>query len=340
MSKSENPRFVFFLFLHSKRVAAAFSLPRARCLPSPCCCLRRTRGAFQLAIAFFFLSARFATSLTFFVLSPRLFSSSARFPGPAEPFHGLQRVARALQQRPRRSTPHRFSAASSSWSSPRFDAKPPLNVGVAARSKFQEPRGGQAVVSSQRNCDIKEQETGVGLATKLLQIVRSQLRPQRAKNSILRLWISRDERHFALRFGGGSISMGRRYQLTNSSHRARGESSSLFALLRTRHSSTLLPNSSLNEPRITPPSLPHLRGSPHGFRVATSLSLPRHSDILRHNVENQRTQGSFSFSFLTPNESRRLSPCRERVVYPLLVDVCRGFGNTPARHCFFSSLCA
>src|ERR1700690_3174673 len=94
MSKIGEPRFVFFLFLHSKPVAAAFSLPRARCLPSPRCCLPRTRGAFQLAIAFFFLSARFATSLTFFVLSPQLFSSSARFPGPAEPFHGLQRVAR------------------------------------------------------------------------------------------------------------------------------------------------------------------------------------------------------------------------------------------------------
>ena len=37
MSKSENPRFVFFLFPHSKRVAAAFSLPRARCLPSSLC---------------------------------------------------------------------------------------------------------------------------------------------------------------------------------------------------------------------------------------------------------------------------------------------------------------
>jgi hypothetical protein len=30
---------------------------------------------------------------------------------------------------------------------------------------------GQAVVSSRRNCDIKEQETGVALATKLPQIV-------------------------------------------------------------------------------------------------------------------------------------------------------------------------
>jgi ribosomal protein L34 len=37
--------------------------------------------------------------------------------------------------------------------------------------------GGQAVVSSRRNHDIKEQETGVALATKLPQIVRSQLRP-------------------------------------------------------------------------------------------------------------------------------------------------------------------
>ena len=35
--ESENPRYVFFLFSHSKRVATAFSLPRARFLPSPCC---------------------------------------------------------------------------------------------------------------------------------------------------------------------------------------------------------------------------------------------------------------------------------------------------------------
>src|SRR5580658_2296814 len=51
-----------------------------------------------------------------------------------------------------------------------------------------------------------------------------------------------------------------------------------------------------------------------------------------------KSQGSFSFSFLTPNASRRLSPCRERVVYPLLVAVCRGFGDARVRHCFFSSL--
>src|ERR1700734_1879130 len=75
MSKSENPRFVFFLFIHSKRVAADFSLPRARCLPFPLCCLPRTRGALQCAIAFFFLSTRFATSLTFVF---RSFSSASR----------------------------------------------------------------------------------------------------------------------------------------------------------------------------------------------------------------------------------------------------------------------
>src|ERR1700734_1353666 len=75
MSKSENPRFVFFLFIHSKRVAADFSLPRARCLPFPLCCLPRTRGALQCAIAFFFLSTRFATSLTF---AFRSFSSASR----------------------------------------------------------------------------------------------------------------------------------------------------------------------------------------------------------------------------------------------------------------------
>jgi hypothetical protein len=180
---------------------------------------------------FFFLSVRFATSLTFFVLFPQLFSSSARSLGPAEPFHGPQRVARRSR--------NVLAEAR------RIDSRPRPQVGARHAlmpnlpSTLASPRGpsfksrgdGQAVVSSRRNCDIKEQETGVGLATKLLQIVRSQLRPRRAKNSILRLWISRDERHFALRFGGGSISMGRQYQLTNSSHPVRGESSSLACKL-------------------------------------------------------------------------------------------------------------
>ena len=141
MSKIGEPK-VRFLSLSSLQTSrSGVLLAESALFTLPSLLFAVDEGALHCAIAFFFLSARFATSLTFFVLSPRLFSSSARFPGPAEPFHGLQRVARALQQRPRRSTPHRFSAASSSWSSPRFDAKPPLNVGVAARSKFQETRG-------------------------------------------------------------------------------------------------------------------------------------------------------------------------------------------------------
>src|ERR1700734_2732015 len=83
MSKSENPRFVFFLFPHSKRVAAAFSLPRARCFPSSLCCLSRIRGRADAPLLFFLLSTRFATSLTFVFCS---FSSASRikreFSGP------------------------------------------------------------------------------------------------------------------------------------------------------------------------------------------------------------------------------------------------------------------
>ena len=85
--KSENPRFVFFLFPHSKRIAAAFSLPRARCLPSSLCCLPRIRGHASSPLLFFFLSTRFATSLTFVF---RSFSSAFRitreFSGPSSAF--------------------------------------------------------------------------------------------------------------------------------------------------------------------------------------------------------------------------------------------------------------
>ena len=113
-----------------------------------------------------------------------------------------------------------------------------------------------------------------------------------------------------------SISMGPRHQLTNSSHPARGES---FVSLLCSTSPfltiafSLSPKLKRNEPRITPAFPPHLRRSPHVFRVATSLSLSlflsapafRHSDILRHNVENRRTQGSFSFSFLSSLQTSR-----------------------------------
>ena len=88
-------RFLFFLFPHSKRVAAAFSLPRARCLPSSLCCLPRIRGHASSPLLFFFLSTRFATSLTFVFRSFLSFSHQAP---PAEPFH---RRRPTLQQHPR-----------------------------------------------------------------------------------------------------------------------------------------------------------------------------------------------------------------------------------------------
>ena len=54
---------------------------RARCLPSSLCCLPRIRGHASSPLLFFFLSTRFATSLTFvFVLFPQLLASSASSP--------------------------------------------------------------------------------------------------------------------------------------------------------------------------------------------------------------------------------------------------------------------
>src|SRR6202044_3698492 len=107
MSKSENPRFVFFLFPHSKRVAAAFSLPRARCFPSSLCCLSRIRGRADAPLLFFLLSTRFAPSLTFVFCS---FSSASRikreFSGPAEPFR-RRRPTLQLHPRPAPRREHR-----------------------------------------------------------------------------------------------------------------------------------------------------------------------------------------------------------------------------------------
>jgi hypothetical protein len=83
------------------------------------------------------------------------------------------------------------------------------------------------VVSSRLNCDIKEQETGVALATKLPQIVsiNNYARGGQRQGQLYSTALNQPRRTtFALRFGRGSISMGRRYQLTNPSHPARGES--------------------------------------------------------------------------------------------------------------------
>jgi len=134
------------------------------------------------------------------------------------------------------------------------------------------------------------------------------------------------------------------YQLTNRSHPARGES--FVSLL---HSALAIPHHcfSLSPKLKLKRTVDHATLSsvikrarravfgPPPLSLSFSAPAFRHSDILRHNVENRRTRGSFSFSFLTPNESRRLSPCRERVVYPPLFADCRGFGGTPGRHCFF-----
>ena len=64
--------------------SAAFSLPRARCLPSSLCCLSRIRGRANAPLLFFFLSTRFATSLTFVFVLFLSFSHQARVLRPKQ----------------------------------------------------------------------------------------------------------------------------------------------------------------------------------------------------------------------------------------------------------------
>src|ERR1700735_4298108 len=218
MSKIGEPkvRFLFFLFPHSKRVAAAFSLPRARCLPSSLCCLPRIRGHASSPLLFFFLSTRFATSLTFVFRSfPKLLASSASSP-----------------------------------------AQQSLSADVDPLSSYILALPLDASTVGTRAEDLSP-STGIPAAV-----------------------------------------------LKQALYDSKGTS-----------------------PRSTRPlpSSRRRRSAPHRHGCRKS--------------ENPRFV-FFSFSFLTPNESRRPSPCRERVVYPPLFAVCRGFGGTPARHCFFSSLYA
>ena len=146
MSKIGEPK-VRFLSLSSLQThRRGFLLAESALFTLPSLLFAVDEGT-PLRHCFFFLSVRFATSLTFFVLFPH----QARVLWARQSLSADFNASPPLSQRPRRSTPHRFSAASSSWSSPRFDAKPPLNVGVAARSKFQEPQGrpGRGVLAAE-----------------------------------------------------------------------------------------------------------------------------------------------------------------------------------------------
>jgi hypothetical protein len=127
---------------------------------------------------------------------------------------GVELVALAISRAARARTSH---AARTSTS---FCGLPQSNI-ISA--------DGQARVFPHQHCDIKEQETGVELALKLPQIAPMTTTPG-AGSGQGHLYSTalnrprRAERHFALRYGRGTISIGRRYQRTNSSHPARGES--------------------------------------------------------------------------------------------------------------------
>ena len=79
---------------------------------------------------------------------------------------------------------------------------------------------GEAVVSSRRNHDIEEQETGVELVSKLPRIMSIANHAQEGASAKGKLYSTalncHEERHSSLRRRQGSISMGRCYKLTNS----------------------------------------------------------------------------------------------------------------------------
>ena len=154
MSKIRGPK-VRFLSLSSLQTSrGGLLLAESALVTLPSLLFAANEEVIPVRHCFFFLSARFATSLTFsFVLSPHLFSSSARSLGPAEPFHQLQRVARRSPAEARRidSRPHPQVGA-------RLALMPNLPSTLASPRgpSFKSRADGQAVVSSRRNCDIKE----------------------------------------------------------------------------------------------------------------------------------------------------------------------------------------
>ena len=145
--------------------------------------------------------------------------------------------------------------------------------------------------------------------------------------------------------------MGPRYQLTNLSPPRVSEPPSLL-LCSAPHSPFLtiaffsLPNSSANEPRITPPFPPCLKRPPHGFPLAAALSLSlsapafRHSDILWLNARDENPRFVF---FLFPHSKRVAAALllAESALFTLLsLLFAADSGARRARHCFFSSLYA
>jgi hypothetical protein len=149
---------------------------------------------------------------------------------------------------------------------------------------------GQARDFSHQNGDIKEQETGVELALKLPQIVPitttpgGRLAPRTAYSTALNRPRGTT---FCSTLWRGSISLGRRYLLTNSSHPARGES--FVSLCSAPHSPFLTIAFSLSQTRAKTnrgsrrPFLPLKTLAPQfpgrHLSLSLSLSLPRHSDI-------------------------------------------------------------
>ena len=142
------------------------------------------------------------------------------------------------------------------------------------------------MVSSRRNRDINEQETGVALATKLPQIVLMTTTPRGRLVPRIAALNQPCGTTFCSLLSPCAISLGSRYDLINSSHLARGES--FVSLL---HSALTIPHHcfSLSPKLKLKRTVDHATLSaalkticprfPGSHLSLPLLSPPRHSDI-------------------------------------------------------------
>ena len=139
-------------------VAAAFSLPRALCLPSFLCWFWRIRGHARGAIAFFLLSTRFATSLTLVFRSfPQLLASSASSPAPAEPFR-RRRPTLQLHPRPAPRREHRRHSSGRSFSVDGDSGSGSQASTLRQQGNFAEEHAAVALVAAKKKHSVIDKE--------------------------------------------------------------------------------------------------------------------------------------------------------------------------------------
>ena len=156
MSKNGEPK-VRFLSLSSLQTSrGSFLLAESTLFTLPSLLFVADSGPVECAIAFFLLSTRFATSLTFVFRS-----SSPAFRAPAEPFHGLQRVARrspatsspcsSIQTRARRLSGRSLSVDGDSGSGSQAST-------LRHQGNFAEEHAAVALVAAKKKCSVSDKD--------------------------------------------------------------------------------------------------------------------------------------------------------------------------------------